>query len=318
MSFAIALLAQGLHLLLVLAAAPLAAGLSDRIAARLAGRAGPKLAAPWRDLMRLWRKQSVFAEAASGVFEVAPGLAFAATLLAAAFVPSFALGMAAAPVGDVLVVAGLLLLARVVLALAALESGTALGGIGASRSLALAAFTEPALPLALLPLALLVGTTNLDVMAGVLREGTLGLRAPLLLAICCAGVVAVTRLSRDAAPATTPFGEAAMTEDALAQEYGGRHLALLQWGTALRRLVWLSLLADLAAPFGLADAGAGPLWWLLGAALWAIKIAALTLALSLWQAARAGRPGRLEDAFGLALLLGLLAAALLFAGQGAA
>jgi formate hydrogenlyase subunit 4 len=313
----VALAAQLLHLLLLPAAAPLALGASRAVAARLAGRAGPPVLQPWRDLLRLWRKQAVFAETASGLFEAAPAVAFAASWLAAALVPSFALGMAGAPVADLLVVAGLLLLARATLALAAMESGTALGGLGASRSMALTAFTEPALLLAVLPLALLVGTTNLDVMLGVLREGAVGLRVPLVLAVAALGVVAAARL-RSEDPPIAPFAEAAMADDALGQEYAGRHLALLHWGAALRRLLWLGLLADLAAPFGLADAVGNPLGWLVGLIAWVGKVAVLTVALALWQSLRAGRAARPAEVFGAAVLLGLLAAAFLFAGQGLA
>lgn len=318
MTFLIALVVQLLHLLLMLAAAPLAVGLGNRVAARLAGRPGPRLLQPWRDLRKLAGKQAVFAESASGLFEAAPAAAFAATVLAAALVPSFALGMAGGPLADLLVVAGLLMLSRSVLALAAMETGTAVGGLGASRSMAVAAFTEPALLLAILPLALLVGTTNLDVMAGVLREGAVGLRVPLVLAVSSVAVVAVARLRGGPASAAVPFGEAATAGDALAEEYSGRHLGLLHWAAALRRLVWLSLIADLAVPFGLVDATGSPLWWPVGVVVWALKIGALTVALALWEAGRAARPGRLAEAFGLALLLALLAAIFLYASQGLA
>jgi formate hydrogenlyase subunit 4 len=317
-SQSLAVAAQLLHLALVLAAAPLALGLSRRVAARLAGRAGPKLSQPWRDLHRLLRKQAVFADSASKLFEAAPALAFAASLLAAALVPSFALGMAGGPLADLIVLLGLLMLSRATLALAAIETGTSVGGLGASRAMALAAFTEPAAVLAILPLALLVGTTNLDVMLGVLREGTVGARLPLVLAVAALLVVAVARLRGAAAPATTLPREAALTEEALAEEFSGRHLALLVWAGALRRLAWLGLLADLAMPFGLANATDGPLSWLLGAVVWAAKLGVLTVALALWQGAGAARPGRVAAASGLALLLVVLAAALLFAGMGLA
>jgi formate hydrogenlyase subunit 4 len=311
----IAMLVQGLHLILMLATAPLAVGLSHRVAARLAGRAGPGLIQPWRDLWRLFRKQAVFAETASGLFEVAPAVAFAALAVAAALVPSFALGMAAAPLSDLIVVAGLLMLARTTVALAAMESGTALGGLGASRSMALAGFTEPALLMAIFTLGLLTGTTNLDAMTTVLRDGTMGLKVPLVLAVAALMVVAIARL-RTPSAATVPFAETAMTEDALTIEYSGRPLALLRWGDALRRLLWLSLLADIVVPFGLSDATGSPLWWGVGIVLWAIKMAMLTVALGVWQAMRAARPVQLATVLGAGVLLALLAAVFLIAGQG--
>jgi formate hydrogenlyase subunit 4 len=161
----IALLVQVLHIALVLAAAPLLVGYLRRMKARLLGRGGPPLTQPWRDLARLARKQPVMAENASWLFAGAPAASFAATLAAAALVPSFALGMTTAPIADLLVIAGLLTLGRCTLALAGMDIGTAFGGIGASREMTFAVFAEPALLLVIFTLALLAGTTNLDAVA---------------------------------------------------------------------------------------------------------------------------------------------------------
>ncbi len=304
MSLVIALVVQLLHLLLMLAMAPVALGVSRRIEARLADRAGAPVMQPWRDLIRLARKQAAFAGSASGVFELAPSFAFAATLVAALLVPSFARGMAAAPLADIVPIAGLLLLARAVMVLAAIESGTALGGLGGSRAMALSVATEPALLLAVFSLALLTGTTNLDAMERVLRGGAVGARLPLLLALAALSVIAVARLRG-----------APMAESAMAHEYSGRALALLLWGAALRQLLWLGLLGNLLLPWGLADATGTPLSWLVGLVAWGAKVGALTLALALWQGARAVRPA---EVFLVAILLALLAAAFLFASQGTA
>ncbi len=317
MTLLIALIVQVLHVLLMLATAPLALGLSRTLSARIAGRSPPPPSKPWQDLIRLGRKQTLFSEQSHGLFEAAPIFSFAATVLAACLVPSFALGMAAAPSSDLIVVAGLLLLARVALALAALEGGTALGGVGASYSMTLAGMTEPAVLFAIFPLALLLGTTNLDAMEMALREGSPGVRLPLLLALAALAVVALARL-RGVMPATQPFSEAAMNEDSVALDFTGRSLALVTWGSMLSRLVWLSLIANLAVPAGLMDATGNPAWWAVGVAIWAVKIAVLSAALAMWPAGRVASTGRLVEILGLAALLGLLASVLLFAAQGLA
>ena len=103
MSVVVALLAQLLHIGLMLLAAPLVVGLIRKVKARLLGRIGPPILQPWRDLARLARKQPVLAENASWVFSGAPAVAFTATLAAAALVPSFALGMTGAPLADLLI-----------------------------------------------------------------------------------------------------------------------------------------------------------------------------------------------------------------------
>ena len=127
MSALLAPVALLLHAALVLAAAPVLAGALRLARARLEGRRGPPLSQGWRDLARLSRKRPVLAQDASWVFAAVPGVCATATVAAALLVPSFALGMATAPLSDLLVVAGLLALARCVLALAGLDAGAAAG-----------------------------------------------------------------------------------------------------------------------------------------------------------------------------------------------
>ena len=183
MNAALGFLALLLHLALMLAAAPILLGAIRKLKARLLARTGPPIIQPWRDLARLARKQPVLAENASWLFSAAPAAAFTATLAAAALVPSFALGMTTAPLADLLVIGGLLALARVILALAGVVVGTAFGGIGSSREMMYASFAEPALVLVIFTLALLAGGTNLDAIAGLLMGGGQGLRVSLALAL---------------------------------------------------------------------------------------------------------------------------------------
>ena len=194
------------HVSLMLAAAPVLTGFLRWLEARLLGRAGPSPLQPWRDLVRLARKQPVVALEASWLFRAAPATGFAATLAAAALVPGFALGMASGPLADLIVIAGLLALARSALALAALDVGTAFGGIGASRAVTFAAFAEPAMLMVVFTLALIAGTTNLDAMAEALREGGsgigVGLGVPLGLSLVAVFAIAIAETGR--MPLATP------------------------------------------------------------------------------------------------------------------
>jgi formate hydrogenlyase subunit 4 len=225
MSLVIALLLQTVHVALLLAVAPLLVGLIRRLKARLVGRIGPPVLQPYRDLRRLARKQTVLAENASLLFRLAPQASFAATTAAAALIPSFALGMATAPVADLLVIAGLLTMVRVILALAAMDVGTAFGGIGASREMTFSAFAEPALLLVFLTLMLLAGTTNLDVIAGLLRDGSFGLRVSLGLALVSTLAVAVAENGRIPVDNPASHLELGMVHEAMALEYSGPDLA---------------------------------------------------------------------------------------------
>ncbi len=243
-----------LHLAAMAAAAPLVAGLAGWSAARLGGREGPSVLQPWRTLRRLARKPATRPEGTSWVFAGAPAAALALLLAGAALVPSFTLGMATAPLADLLVVGGLLAAARAVLCCGLIDGGGAAGGVAASRLVADGVAGAAALALVVLTVALLAGGTNLDAAAAALHDaghdGRAGGRLALPLALAAAVLAALDRAGRLA----PEEGVAA------AGEWSGRDLALVQAGGMLSALVWLSLAAALFLPLHPAPAGAPWPW----------------------------------------------------------
>jgi formate hydrogenlyase subunit 4 len=319
MAFLGAILAQALHLALILAAAPVLTGLVRWLKARMMGRRGPPPLQPLRDLAKLLRKRPLLAENASPVSRAMPYVAAGAVVAAAALVPSFARGMALAPLADLLLVAGLLALGRVAMALAGMDAGTPFGGLGAAREMSFAALAEPALVVAALSLAILAGTTNLDGIAAAFRDGGLGLRVSLGFALAALLAVALAENARIPVDNPATHLELTMVHEAMILEASGRHLALWDYAAMLRLALWLSLLAAVFLPLGQAPAGAGPHLWALGLLAWVAKMAGLALALAAFESAIAKmRVFRVPEFLGAALLLALLGAVLLFVSTGLA
>jgi formate hydrogenlyase subunit 4 len=307
------ILTQALHILLVLAAAPLVVGGVRWLKARMMGRAGPHPLQPLRDVAKLLRKRPVLAENASAVSRVAPYVAAGAALAALLLVPSFARGMAFAPLADLVLVAGLLALGRVALALAGLDVGTGFGGLGAAREMSFAALAEPALLVAALSLAILAGTTGIEGIAATFQEGAVGLRVSLLLALIALLAVAVVENARIPVDNPATHLELTMVHEAMILEASGRHLALWEAAAALRLTLWLALLAAVFLPFGTAPAGFAPLGWIVGLLAWVAKITVLCLALAAFESTIAKmRVFRVPEFLGVALLVGVLGAILLF------
>ncbi|MBP0463549.1 NADH-quinone oxidoreductase subunit H [Roseomonas sp. PWR1] len=307
------ILAQLAHIALLLAAAPLLTGVVRWLKSRMMGRRGPHPLQPMRDLLKLLRKRPVLAENASAISRAAPYLAAGAALAAAALVPSFARGMAFAPLADLILVAGLLALGRVAMALAGMDVGTPFGGLGAAREMSFAALAEPALIVAALTLAILAGTTNLDAIGAAFRDGGLGLRVSLGLALVALLAVAVAENARIPVDNPATHLELTMVHEAMILEASGRHLALWEFAAMLRLLLWLMLLSAIFLPFGQAAAGAAPHYWPLGLLAFAAKLGGLALALAAFESAIAKmRVFRVPEFLGAALLLGLLGAVLLF------
>jgi formate hydrogenlyase subunit 4 len=298
MNALIALCAEALHIALIVAVAPILTTIIRMFEARLVGRTGPNLLDAWQELLRLARKQRVVAENASPLHSLAPAACFAIVGLAALLVPSFTLGMAFAPFADLLLIVGLLALARCVQALAAMDSGVSIGGISASRTMEVAVLAEPALLLVTFTLALFAGSSSIEVIAAMQREGNAISWASLVLAL--AAIVLV--------------GLADTRRKGLAQEFSGCDLALLDAANMLRLIVWLNLIGALFLPFGMAPASA-PLAWPLGLGCWLVRMLLLTMALVAVETAMGRlRLVRVTRLLACAVLLALLAAVFLFGG----
>src|SRR3982075_4608753 len=170
---------QGVQMLLVLLLAPLLTGFVRKIKSRLLRRKGASVFQPYRDLLRLMRKEVVLADNASWLFRVTPYLIFAATWVAAALVPSYATGLLFSWSADLIAIVALLGTARFALALAGMDVGTAFGGIGSSREVMIASLGGPAMILIVFTVALVAGTTQLSAVATLFATGSVGLRVSL-------------------------------------------------------------------------------------------------------------------------------------------
>jgi formate hydrogenlyase subunit 4 len=225
--------------------------------------------------------------------------------------------MAFAPLSDLLVVGGLLMLARCALALGGMDSGGATGGIGASRTASYAVCAEPALILVVLTLALLAGGTNLNGVILLVREGTPGLRVSVALAFIATLTIALADTGRLPVGDPASVQPPAMLHGAMMQDYSGRHLALLEYAAALRLLLWLTLAGSVFVPVFMAGPGSGGLHWIVGLLAWAVKTLLLAVALACLETGIARmRAAQVPEFLGVAVLLGVLAALFLFVSEG--
>ena len=304
---------QGIQMLVVLALAPLLTGLVRKVKARLLRRRGPSLVQPYRDLLRLLRKEVVLAENASWLFRTTPYLIFATTWVAAALVPTFATGLLFSWSADLIAVIALLGSARFFLALAGMEVGTSFGGIGSSREVMIASLAEPAMIMIVFTLALVAGSTQLSTVAGVLASSGVGLRVSLGLALVAMIMVAIAENARIPVDNPATHLELTMVHEAMVLEYSGRHLAVIELAASLKLLLYVSLIACVFLPWQLAPAGAGIAALAIGLLIYILKLSLGGVLLALFETSIAKmRVFRVPDFLGAGLMLGLLATLLLF------
>jgi formate hydrogenlyase subunit 4 len=307
---------QGAQMLLVLLLAPLLTGFVRKVKARLLRRQGPPLIQPYRDLIRLMRKEVVLADNASWLFRVIPYLIFAATWVAAALIPTFGVGLLFSWSADLIAIVALLGGARFFLALAGLDVGTAFGGIGSSREVMIASLAEPAMLMIVFTLALIAGSTQLSNMAEFMISPEVGLRVSLGLGLIALVMVAIAENARIPVDNPATHLELTMVHEAMVLEYSGRHLALIDLASSLKLLLYVSLVACLFVPWGLVSANAGPTALALGTVTYLGKLAIGGFLLALFETAIAKmRVFRVPEFLGAALMLGLLATLLLFVSR---
>ncbi|HEV8107251.1 MAG TPA: NADH-quinone oxidoreductase subunit H [Burkholderiales bacterium] len=316
MALALDLVVQLGQMLVVLALAPLLTGYVRKVKARLLRKRGPALTQPYRDLLRLVRKEAVLAHNASWVFRVAPYLIFATTWVAAALVPTFATGLVFSYAADMIAIVALLGSARFMLALAGLDVGTSFGGIGSSREMMIASLAEPAMLMVVFTLSLLAGSTQLSSIAAAMQGPGIGLRVSLALALVGLTMVAIAENARIPVDNPTTHLELTMVHEAMILEYSGRHLALIEIASYLKLLLYVSVIACVFVPWGIAVSGQGPAAYVAALAIYGVKLAVAGFLLAVFETVVAKmRVFRVSDFLGAALMLGFLAALLLFVSR---
>ncbi|GAA3440262.1 respiratory chain complex I subunit 1 family protein [Kutzneria kofuensis] len=299
--------------LAVVAGSPVLVGMMRQTRARLEGRAGAGIGQPWRDLRKLFGKEPVAPRGTGLVFRAAPYVLVATTLVVSLVAPLVTTDSALDPVADLFAVVALLAAGTVALALAGLDTGTAFGGMGASREMTIIALVEPTLLVAVFALSVPVGSTNLAaIVSSTLREPARVMSPVSLLAAVALVIVIVAETGRLPVDNPSTHLELTMVHEAMVLEYAGPDLALVELASAMRLSVFLGLLSNLFVPWGIATTP-GPLAVLGGVLAVALKVGILGFALAVGEVFLAKlRLFRVPELLAGSFLLALLAVAASF------
>ena len=242
-----------IQLILVPALSPFFVGITRKMKAELQNRRGASPFQPYRDLVKLFRKDEVISRDASWVFRFTPYAVYAVTILVGASIPLVSTALANVYTGDFLVVIYLLALGTFFLALAGIDTGGAFGGFGSSREMLVAALTEGGLIVSLLALALVSRTTNLFAIAGTVASLPFYDLPPVILAFIGFFVALLAETGRYPFDNPSTHLELTMIHEAMILEYSGKRLAIVEWAAANKYLIFIALGANLFFPWGTAD-----------------------------------------------------------------
>src|SRR5450631_4012004 len=243
---------QLLQLSIALLLAPVLVGWVNMCRAWLQNKSAPSLLLPYRTIRKLFHKDAVVAENASPIFRLTPYIVFGAMALAAAIVPSLATDLPFAHAADAIALVGLFALARVFIALAAMDIGTAFGTMGARREMFVGFLAEPALLMVLFSASLITQSTLLTSIVDTLGHRELAIYHSLAFAGVAFTMVALAENARIPVDNPSTHLELTMIHEALLLEYSGRHLALIEWAASLKLFAYISIGIALFVPYGIA------------------------------------------------------------------
>jgi formate hydrogenlyase subunit 4 len=265
----------------VFALAPLLTGMMRKVKARTQKRIGASVFQPYYELSKLWSKDEVVSDYASWVFRSAPWIVTAATITAALFVPAFVPFSPFSAAGDVLLVLGLLALARFFIMLAGIDAGSAFGGIGTSREMMISSLVEPGLFLTIFVVSLTLGGTDLSSLVRAAARSGIVIAPSMLFGLISFYIIILAETGRLPFDNPATHLELTMVHEAMVLEYSGRSLALIEWSQSTKQLMLLALLVNLFLPLGMPtsiDVGVLPLG--LGALASLAKVALLATAVA--------------------------------------
>ncbi len=304
--------AQILQSLVVLLAAPLYAGVLARAEAIVESKRGPSVLQPYRDLAKLLRKGSATSDQASWIFAITPFATFACYLTVSVIVPVITnTPLPLAFLADLIGGAFVLALASFMTSLAGLDTGSAYGGLGASRASWVGSMAEPALILVFFTVGVVSASDNPYLMNHAISASPYALVLPThllgLLAFFMIVLVDNGRIPIDSHGGTT---EISMIEESRVLEYSGRGYALMQWGSWMKLFLMSSIFMNVfVLPWGLGNGADLPSAVLAIAAL-AGKLALCGLAIVVIDTSFAKlRFFRIAEFLGAAFLLALVGVA---------
>jgi len=304
------LFTQLIEIILAVIAAPLLMGWVNQCRAWLQNRRGAGVLQPYRSIRKLFHKDVVIAANASALFRLVPYVQFASMCLAAAIIPSLWTGLPFAVAADTIALVGLFATARVFLALAAMDIGTAFGSMGARREMLVGFLAEPALLMVFFTASLISHSTSLPTIVETLANGHLAIYPSLAFAGVAFLMVLLAENARIPVDNPATHLELTMIHEATVLEYSARHLALIEWSVALKLFNYACIGLALFLPWGLATNTHSLLGLLLAIPITGLKLLVVGFGLALIESINAKMrifraPEFLASAFLLAVL-GLL------------
>jgi formate hydrogenlyase subunit 4 len=239
-----------LNTLLVIITALAIPGVINRTRALLAGRKVIPFVQHLRNVNLLMHKGSVYSSTTTALFRIAPAIYLGAAIVAMLFIPVADLNPLISFEGDMICFAYTLALARTILILAAMDTGSSFEGMGAAREALYGALIEPALMIAFATLAMFRGYTSFaDIFA---QEQSFGLHLTIVMLLVAYLFIRIAFVESGRVPVDDPRThlELTMIHEVMCLDYSGIDMALIHIAGWIKSACFAMIAANAVAATG--------------------------------------------------------------------
>jgi formate hydrogenlyase subunit 4 len=234
-----------LSLVLIIIASLFFTGIINRVKSLSSGRKGPGIFQPLRDVIRLFKKGSVYSETTSIIFQIAPAFYFSSVLLALLVIPFGEEKGLLSFNGDFIFFAYLLAMGKFFSIISAMDTGSSFEGMGASREVLYSMFAEPAFFILVGSFALLTGYTSFYDIFSTLHLGSSISYAIAVMAAFVLIMIAMIENSRMPMDDPKTHLELTMIHEVMVLDNSGFDLGLILSAGYLKFALYGALIANL-------------------------------------------------------------------------
>ena len=234
-----------ISLILIILTSLFFTGIIIRIKSIAYGRKGPGIFQPVKDVIRLFKKGSVYSTTTSFIFQVAPAIYFASIIMAILVIPFGQFKGIISFEGDFVFFAYVLGTGKFFSIISAMDTGSSFEGMGASREALFSMFAEPAFFILMGSFALLTGHISFQEIFASLHFGSyisyiLGVLATFVLAM-------ITMVENSRMPIDDPNThlELTMVHEVMILDNSGFDLGMILYATNLKFAMYGGLIANL-------------------------------------------------------------------------
>jgi formate hydrogenlyase subunit 4 len=238
-----------LQIVMIILLAPLANGMIGKIKALTQKRTGAPVLQMYFDLHKLMRKAAVVSDVSSWIFRATPYIVFATAVVAAMLVPVSVRILPDGIPGDMIMLFYILALGRFFICLAALDTGSAFGGMGSSREVMISSLIEPSVIVVIFTMGLICKSTSVfTIMEYMAKSGANFIGPVYILLFLAMLIILIAETSRIPIDDPSTHLELTMVHEAMILEYSGRHLALMEYGAAIKQMMLMTLMVNIFLP----------------------------------------------------------------------